>query len=175
LVVRTAITPSEMISTLQQTLFAIDPTQAAFDVKSMEQRLDGSIAARRFNTRLLAIFALIALALAAIGVYGVISYDVGQRTREIGIRMALGADGASVLRLVVSRGFRLAVLGILLGMVTAFLAGKFLTSLLFGIRANDTLTIGLSGLLVLVLALLASWIPARRASGISPVEALRSE
>jgi predicted permease len=174
-VVRTRVEPKEIISTLQRTLFAIDPSQAAFDVKTMEQRLDSSIAERRFNTRLLTLFALVALALAAVGVYGVVSYDVTQRTREIGIRMALGADGGSILRLVVSRGFRLAVFGILIGTTAALLTGRFLNRLLFGIGASDTVAISVSGSLVLGIALLATWIPARRASGINPVEALRAE
>jgi putative ABC transport system permease protein len=175
IVIRTAITPEEMIATLQRVLFEIDPSHSAFDIKTMEQRLDRSVAERRFNTRVLALFALVALALAAVGIYGVISYDVSQRTKEIGIRMALGADRVSVLRLVVGRGFRLAVLGILVGIGTALTTGKFLASLLFGVSANDKFTIFVTGLLVLLIALVASWIPARRASGISPMEALRAE
>jgi ABC-type antimicrobial peptide transport system permease subunit len=141
----------------------------------MEQRLDSSIAERRFNTRLLALFALIALALATIGVYGVISYDVSQRTREIGIRMALGADHASVLRLVLSRGFRLALFGIVIGIAATFLIRRFLENLLFGMSGVEPLTIAAIGSLVLLIAVVASWIPARRASGIAPVEALRHE
>jgi putative ABC transport system permease protein len=175
IVVRAALPPEEMIATLQRTLFQIDPSQAAFDIKTMEQRLDGSIAERRFNARLLALFALVALALAAVGVYGVISYDVSQRTKEIGIRMALGADSVSVLRLVVGRGFRLALLGITIGIAAAFLIRRFLASLLFGISATDSGTIAVTGLLVLLIALLACWVPALRASRIAPIEALRHE
>ena len=175
IVVRTAIAPEEMIATLRRALFEIDPTQAAFDIKTMEQRLDRSVAERRFNMRILTLFALVALALAAVGIYGVISYDVSQRTREIGIRMALGADRVSVHGLVVGRGFRLAVLGILLGIGAALATRKFLASLLFGISASDSFTIFVTGSLVLLIALLACWIPARRASGISPMEALRVE
>ena len=174
-VVRTAIAPEEMIAPLRRVLFEIDPTQAAFDIRTMEQRLDRSVAERRFNMRVLTLFALVALALAAVGIYGVISYDVSQRTREIGIRMALGADRVSVHRLVVGRGFRLAVLGILLGIAAALTTRKFLASLLFGIGASDSFTIFAAGSLVLLIALLACWIPARRASGVSPIEALRVE
>ena len=175
IVVRTAIVPEEMIATLRRALFEIDPSQAAFDIKTMEQRLDGSVAERRFNMRVLTLFALVALALAAVGVYGVISYDVSQRTREIGIRMALGADRVSVHGLVIGRGFRLAGLGVLLGITAALASKKFLASLLFGISTSDSLTIFVAGSLVLLIALLACWIPARRASGISPMEALRVE
>jgi putative ABC transport system permease protein len=128
IVIRTAIAPEEMITTLQRALFEIDPTQAAFDIRTMEQRLDRSVAERRFNMRILTLFAFVALALAAVGIYGVISYDVSQRTREIGIRMALGADRVSVYRLVVGRGFRLAVLGIVLGIAAALTTRKFFAS-----------------------------------------------
>jgi hypothetical protein len=175
IVVRTANAPEEMIATLQRVLLGIDPTQAAFDIRTMEQRLDRSVAERRFNMRVLTLFALIALALAAVGIYGVISYDVSQRTREIGIRMALGADRVSVHRLVIGRGFRLAILGVLVGIGAALTTRKFLASLLFGIGASDSFTIFASGSFVLLIALFACWIPARRASGISPMEALRVE
>ena len=175
IVVRTAIAPEEMVAALRRALFEIDPTQAAFDIRTMEQRLDRSVAERRFNMRILTLFALVALALAAVGIYGVISYDVSQRTREIGIRMALGADRVSVHRLVVGRGFRLAVLGILLGIGAALTTRKFLASLLFGIGASDSFTIFVAGSFVLLIALLACWIRGRRASGISPTEALRVE
>jgi putative ABC transport system permease protein len=175
IVVRTALAPDGMISTLQRTLFQIDPTQAAFDIQTMEQRLDRSVAERRFNVRLLSLFALVALALAAVGVYGAISYDVSQRTKEIGIRMALGADRSSVLQLVVVRGLRLALLGILIGGTAAFMTRKFLSSLLFEIKTGDSLILLVTSALVLLIALLACWIPARRASAISPMEALRVE
>jgi putative ABC transport system permease protein len=175
IVVRTAIAPEEMVATLRHALFEIDPTQAVFDIRTMEQRLDRSVAERRFNMRILTLFALVALALAAVGIYGVISYDVSQRTREIGIRMALGADRVSVHRLVVGRGFRLAILGVLVGIGAALTTRKFLASLLFGVSASDSFTIFATGSLVLLIALLACWIPARRASGISPMEALRVE
>jgi putative ABC transport system permease protein len=174
-VVRTTLPPGEMIPTLQRALFQLDPTHAAFDIQTMEQRLDRSVAERRFNTRLLALFAFLALALAAVGVYGVISYDVSQRTREIGIRMALGADQHSVLRLVLRRAFTLALLGILLGTSAAFVTRKFLVSMLFGIGGSDAFTLLIAGTLVFLIAFIASWVPARRASAINPIQALHTE
>ncbi len=174
-VVRTTLPPGEMIPTLQRALFQLDPTHAAFDIQTMEQRLDRSVAERRFNTRLLALFAFLALALAAVGVYGVISYDVSQRTREIGIRMALGADQHSVLRLVLRRAFTLALLGILLGTSAAFVTRKFLVSMLFGIGGSDSFTLLIAGTLVFLIAFIASWVPARRASAINPIQALHTE
>jgi putative ABC transport system permease protein len=174
-VVRTTLPPGEMIPTLQRALFQLDPTHAAFDIQTMEQRLDRSVAERRFNTRLLALFAFLALALAAVGVYGVISYDVSQRTREIGIRMALGADQHSVLKLVLRRAFTLALLGILLGTSAAFVTRKFLVSMLFGIGGSDSFTLLIAGTLVFLIAFIASWVPARRASAINPIQALHTE
>jgi putative ABC transport system permease protein len=175
IVARTTLPAETLIPSLQRALFQIDPTKAAFDIQTMADRLDRSVAERRFNTRVLALFALAALALAATGVYGVISYDVSQRTREIGIRMALGADGRSVLKLVLSRGCKLAIIGILIGTGAAVLTQRFLSSLLFGVSANDGLTLLLAGTLVLLIAVVASWLPARRASGINPIEALHTD
>ena len=141
----------------------------------MERVVAGQIAQRKMSMLLLSLFGLLGVTIAAVGIYGVISYDVSQRTREIGIRMALGADRVSVHGLVVGHGFRLAVLGILLGIGSALATRKFLASLLFGISASDSFTIFATGSLVLLIAVLACWIPARRASGISPMEALRVE
>ena len=176
-VVRTAIAPEEMIATLQRALFEINATQAAFDIKTMEQRLDRSVAERRFNMRILTLFALLALALAAVGIYGVISYDVvSQRTREIGIRMALGADRVSVHGLVIGRTvFDLRFLAF--WSASGRLSRPENSSPACSLESAPA--IHLRSLLPVrwffLIALLACWIPARRASGISPMEALRVE
>ena len=168
IVVRTAIAPEQMAATLQRTLFQIDPTQAAFDIKTMEQRLDRSVAERRFNMRVLALFALVALALAAVGVYGVISYDVSQRTKEIGIEWPwaqIGRRSSNSSLGAVSARAR----GHFVGIGAAFITRKFLASLLFGIGAGDSLTIATIAGLVLFIALVASWLPARAAAQLNPM------
>ncbi len=124
---------------------------------------------------MLAGFAALGLALAAIGIYGVVSFAVGQRTREIGLRMALGANAASVLRLVLGGSLVFACAGLAAGLAIALLLGRFVSSLLFGVSAGDPLTFGGVALLLMVVALLAGWIPARRATKIDPMEALRYE
>ena len=123
----------------------------------------------------MAFFALTALFLAALGLYGVISYSVTQRTREIGIRMALGAERRSVLALVVGQGFRLAAIGVGLGAAGALLGGRMIQSQLFGVRADDPLTIAMTAAALLAAALLASYLPARRAVRVDPAVTLRSE
>ena len=122
---------------------------------------------------LLSIFAGIALLLAAIGIYGLISYSVEQRTQEIGVRMALGAGRADVLRLMFGQGMKLAAAGVALGLALAFALTRVLSSLLFGVKAVDPLTFAAVALVLLLIALTATWVPARRAAAIEPVEALR--
>jgi len=141
----------------------------------MENRVDDSLARRRFSTMLLAIFAGVALALAAIGIYGVIAYMVNQGTREIGIRMALGATQRGILSLVVRQGMTLAAFGAALGLIGAFALTRLLGSLLFGVKATDPLTFFGISIVLVAIALLASYIPARRAARIDPMISLRCE
>jgi ABC-type antimicrobial peptide transport system permease subunit len=153
----------------------MDPNIPIFDVKTMEQRLSESLARRRFAMLALGVFAGFALLLAVIGIYGVTSYSVAQRTNELGIRLALGASRVDVLRLVLSAGFKLALVGIGVGLVLSFAVTRFLSSLLFGVRATDLLTFGALSILLVVVSLLACYLPARRATQVDPLVALRYE
>jgi putative ABC transport system permease protein len=153
----------------------LDKDVPLFRPRTLSEYASQSVSQPRFNAMLVGLFALIALLLAAAGIFGLTSYTVAQRTQEIGIRMALGAQRADVLRLIIGGAMRLLGIGIIVGFAGVFGLGHLLQSLLFGIGANDTATIvGVSAVLSLV-ALLACWIPARRASRVDPVIALRSE
>jgi putative ABC transport system permease protein len=154
---------------------ALDKDQAVFNVRTMDQALSQSVAARRFSMILLAAFALLALILAAVGIYGVISYSVAQRTREVGIRMALGARTIDVLKLVVRDGLKLVLIGVGVGLVGALLLTRLMTTLLFGVTATDAVTYVTVALALVVVALIACCIPARRATKVDPLVALRFE
>jgi predicted permease len=175
MIVRTTAAPDEVAASLQRTVKAIDRNTPISNVRTMEQLLAASVAQPRSIMRLLALFAGIGLALGAIGIYGVISYAVSQRTREIGIRMALGAQTGTVLRLVLWQGAALAALGIALGLPLALATTRVLQSLLFGVSATDPLTFIIVPLLLAAVALFASYLPARRAAGVDPTTAIRME
>lgn len=149
--------------------------QPVFHVATMEQIIAESLARRRFAMFLLGTFAAIALALAGIGIYGVISYSVAQRTHEIGIRMALGAEGGNVVRMVVRQGMLLSLSGVAAGVVAALGVTRLLTSLLYGVRPADFVTFLAVTFILSVVALVASYIPARRAMRVDPMVALRYE
>jgi putative ABC transport system permease protein len=142
---------------------------------TMEQRLANTTASRRLNTALLGSFAGVALLLAVVGIYGVMSYAVTQRRREIGVRMALGAQRDDVSRLVIGEGMKLALIGALLGLGGALALTRLLKTLLFGVSATDPLTFIVIAALLIMVALLACWIPARRATKVDPLIALRHE
>ena len=175
LVARTSVAPLSLAATIGSAVHSMDPNIPIFDVKTMEQRLSESLARRRFAMLALGMFAGLALLLAVIGIYGVISYSVAQRTSELGIRLALGARQRDVLRLVLSGGFRLALIGIGLGLVLSFAVTRFLSSLLFGVRATDLFTFSALSILLVVVSLLACYLPARRATKVDPLVALRYE
>jgi predicted permease len=175
LVLRGAVEPSSLAPALRNAVREIDPALPVYDVMTMNERLSNSVAARRFNLLLLGGFAALALLLAGVGVYGVISYVVTGRTREIGIRMALGAQRADVARLFIKQGMTLVMLGVALGSIGAFALTRVMTSLLFNVGANDPLTFTGVALLLSLIALLACYLPARRAARIDPLAALRRE
>jgi putative ABC transport system permease protein len=174
-VVRAAGDPTKLLQTVRQTVSAADPKTAIVFVKTMEQLIDETLWQRRLWGVMFAVFAALALTLAAIGIYGVLSYSVGQRTREIGVRMALGAQTGNVLRMVLAQGLKLVLGGIGIGLVAALALSRFIGSLLYGVRAFDPLTYAGVALSLISVAFLACWIPARRAAKVDPMVALRTE
>jgi putative ABC transport system permease protein len=175
LVVRSGDDPAQLTAAIRHVVESIDPNQPITEVSSMDELLSVVLAQRRLNMALLAFFAAIAAVLAAIGIYGVMSYAVTQRSHEIGIRMALGAEPRDVLRMIVNEGMQLAGLGLLLGLVGAIVGTKYLESQLYGVRARDPLTfLSVAASLALV-ALAACYFPARRATKVDPLTALRYE
>ncbi len=174
-VVRTESNPEAMTAAIRSAIGEVDKDQPLSDMRTLEQVMSESVAPRRFNMLLLAVFAGVALLLAAVGLYGVISYSVTQRTHEIGIRMALGARPADVMKLVVGQGLVLTAIGIGMGLVGAYFLTQFMATLLFGVNATDlSVFIAIPSLLASV-ALIASVVPARRAIRVDPMVALRSE
>ncbi|HJQ24976.1 MAG TPA: ABC transporter permease [Blastocatellia bacterium] len=175
LVVRTTDDPHRLVQTIREQVQAVDANLPVYDVKTMDERLARSLEARRFAVTLLGVFAALALLLAAIGLYGVIAYLVTQRSHEIGIRVALGASRADVLRLVLGQALQLALIGIGVGLAAALALTQFMSSLLFGVSPTDPLTFAAICIILTAVALLASYIPARRATRIDPMVALRYE
>jgi predicted permease len=172
---RTDVEPSSLTSAVRKEIAALNKDQAVFNVRTMEQIVSQSVAPRRFSMMLLTVFAVVALVLASIGIYGMMSYAVAQRTREIGLRMTLGAQSGNVLRLVIGQGMKLALVGVALGLVASVALTRTMKSLLFGVSATDPLTFAAIALLLAVVALLACWVPARRATKVDPMVALRYE
>lgn len=160
---------------IRQQVWAIDKDQPVYRVRTMEDVRAFSVSLYSFSSGSLGVFAGIALLLAAIGIYGVMSYAVTQRTQEIGIRMALGARAADVLKLVIRNGMWLALIGVVTGLAGAYAATRFLASLLFGVTPTDLTTFAAVTLGLLVVALLACYLPARRATKVDPLIALRYE
>jgi len=175
LLVRTNSEPLSLAAPVRNQISALDKDQAVFNVRTMEQMLAQSVAARRFSMILLAVFAALALILAAVGIYGVISYSVAQRTREVGIRMALGAQTMDVLKLVVRDGLRLVMIGVAVGLGGALMLTRLMTTLLFAVTPTDLFTYATVALGLFGVALLACYIPARRATKVDPLVALRYE
>ncbi|HET7564250.1 MAG TPA: FtsX-like permease family protein, partial [Gemmatimonadaceae bacterium] len=174
--VRTTLSDDDaLLNAIRGRLQAIDPQIPIYQVRTMDQLLGDAVAQPRFYMLLLGAFALVALLLAAVGIYGVMAYVVGQRAHEIGIRMALGARKGQVLRQVVSRGMRPALVGLVLGVLGSLALTRVLSRLLFGVSATDPLTFAGVALLLLGVAFLATWLPARRAARVDPAIALRGE
>jgi predicted permease len=175
LVVRTSLEPTTLIPLIRKEFQSLDETLPVFGVKTLTEHLSFSLFPPRIAAILLASFGLIALLLAAIGIYGVMAYSVAQRTREIGIRMALGAQTATVLKMILKQGFGLALIGLCIGLVAALGLSQLMSSVLYGISATDIFTFALVPALLSGVALVACWVPARRAAKTDPMIALRYE
>jgi predicted permease len=175
IVARTKSDPGAVAGSLRAALTSLDKSLPVYDLKPMTEYLRDSLARRRFNLILLTAFGGVALALAAVGIYGVISYGVTQRTHEIGIRMALGAKKGDVLRLVVRQGMMMALVGVAVGVLASLALTRLMESLLFGVSVTDPLTFAVIALLLTSAALLACFVPARRAAKVDPLVALRYE
>jgi predicted permease len=174
-VVRTGVDPLAMLPAVRGAVLQAGNDQPVYGVQTMEQIVSASIADRRFSMLLLGIFAALALLLAAVGIYGVISYTVAQRTREIGIRMVLGAGQADVLKVVVAQAMRPVLAGLAIGLAASFGLTRLMAGMLYGVNAGDPVTFIGVALVLAAVALVATLVPARRAIGIAPVAALRHE
>ena len=158
---------------MKSLVLSLDANQPIFDVSTMDRAMAALLQGRRFTLSLLGAFALVAIVMAAVGLYGVIAYSVTQRRQEIGIRMALGAQMRDIVRLVVRHGFGLAVAGIIVGVTGALVGGGLVAGLLFGVSAHDPIVLGGVSALLLGVSLMASYLPARRAAAFQPTEVLR--
>jgi putative ABC transport system permease protein len=175
LAVRTHGDPRAMIETIRDTVRALDPDQPIHQMQTLTELISTTLLPWRFSMTLLGVFAAMALLLASAGIYGVMAYLVGQRTHEVGVRMALGARASDILWLVVGQGARLALLGVLVGLLASLALTRLMSNLLFGVTATDPLTFGFVALLLTLVALVACSIPARRAAHVDPTVALRYE
>jgi putative ABC transport system permease protein len=175
LIVRATNDPRGLAGAIQHEVQSLDRDIPVYRIKTLEQYLGVAVAQPKFNALLLSLFAGLALLLTAIGLYGVMSYSVVQRGQEIGIRIALGAQTGDVLKMVLRQGLKLTALGLLIGLAAAYALTRYMQSLLFGVKATDPLTFAAIALLLIAVALLACWVPARRATEVDPLEALRTE
>jgi putative ABC transport system permease protein len=173
LVVRTAVEPRSLGSAIAAAVQAVDPEQPVTGAETMEEHLGESLSHARFTMLLLAVFAALALLLSAVGIYSVLAYGVRRRTREIGIRMALGAQGTDVIRMVVLQGMRPTLIGLGIGLAGSLASGRALSSLVYGIRPTDPLTFAAVSALLAAVALAACALPAHRATRVEPTEALQ--
>ncbi len=174
-VLRTSTDPAALASSIRSAMREVEPTLPVFGIRTMDELFDNTVANQRIMLILLGVFAGLALLLAAIGLYGVLSYIVGQRTREVGIRMALGAPASSVRQLVLGQGLRLAFAGLAVGLLACFAASRLLRSVLYEVSPHDPLSLAAVVATLVLVGLLACWLPARRATKVNPLEALRTE
>jgi putative ABC transport system permease protein len=174
-VLKGRLTPAALAASIREQVRSLDPAQPIHNLRTIKEIRDNSLAPERLNPSVLGVFALVALSLSVVGLYGVLAYSVARRRREIGVRTALGAQPRDVLRLVVGEGMRLTSLGVVLGLFGVFWMTRWLSSLLFEIQSLDPVTFSAVSLLLLAVALIACWIPARRAVRIEPTQALREQ
>jgi putative ABC transport system permease protein len=175
LVVRTDGDPTAIAPAIQREIRALDPNQPVSGVRTMNQVMSEWVARSRFNTLLLGLFAGLATLLSAVGIFGVMNYSVALRTRELGLRLAVGAQPRQVLLLVLKQGLALTIVGVVLGLAAAFALTRLLSGLLFGVAAVDVTTFSSISVLLVLVSLLACYLPARRAMRIDPLSALRYE
>ncbi len=175
IVVRSSVEPASLTSALRKAVAEVDPEVPMDQVATMDQLVYGSVSEARFRTAVISLFALLALFVASIGVYGVMSYLVSRRTREFGIRMAVGATRGAVFALILRQGAKLAAIGVAIGLVAAALFGRLIASLLYGVKPLDAATLAGVSILLTVVALFASYVPARRAANADPMDSLRYE
>lgn len=175
LVIRTTADPAAMTSSVREALHTLDPAQPIYNVQSMDQVLQESVAQPRFRAFLIGLFAALALVLASIGLYGVVAYSVSQRTAELGIRVAVGARPADIVKLVVFRAAGLAAMGLVIGIGASLVGSRLLSGFLFEVSPSDPFTLGVASIVILAVALTASLVPALRAAKVDPVVALRAE
>jgi len=174
-VVRTAVEPASIVTAVRQAVWSVDRNQPIWRVQTLEQIVDRQLSTPTQSTTLLTAFALLALLLASLGLYGVLSYAVTQRTNEIGVRMALGATSSEILLSFGKRGLALTLAGLAIGLVLAAFAARLMTTLLYGFRPDYVPAVAVVSLILLAVAALACFVPARRASRIDPIIALRHE
>jgi putative ABC transport system permease protein len=175
LVVRTHGTIQALIPAVRATLRELDPGMAADEFQPLTRIVDRAVSPKRLITLLLGLFSLLALLLAAVGVYGVTAYSVSRRTREIGIRLALGSSRATVLRLIIGEEMKVVLLGCAIGILASLALTRLIQTLLFAVSPTDPPTFAVTGLMLMAVALLACWLPARRAARVDPMVALRNE
>ena len=175
LFVRTAANPAQLATPIRNIVAAIDRNQPVANIKTMSEVVADTVAPRKFNMLLFALFALIAMVLAALGIYGVMAYSVAERTHEVGIRMALGAQQSDLLGLIVKNGLMLTLIGVAIGLAIAFALTRLMTTLLFGVTPTDAITFASVSAFLILVALIACYIPARRATKVDPLVALRYE
>jgi len=175
LVLRTSVDPVSLVSAVRKQVSDLDKNLPVFGVQTMDDVLSAEVASQRFNAGALAGFAGLAVLLAGVGIYGVMAYAVSQRTREMGVRMALGAGQGNVLRMILNQGLRLAAMGVVLGLAASFGLTRLMSGLLFGVKPSDPETFVFVTAALLMVALAACWIPAWRATRVDPVIALRYE